>query len=623
MSLSQIIIIPIFLSVIIYFLSKKIKKAGAIINIALSGYILYNLINYYGQWDILNQSFNLSILGSKFSFILNNSPLAWLLAIMTAGSIFLISIFSYNSQENDNNTAGFHFFFSILLGSILGVVFAGDLMTLFIFWELMTWSSFFLISSGKKEGAKKASYRYLLLSALGAYLMLTSIFIIFNQINTLEFTQVAEYLDSIPTLNSILLIIMMGIPFIIKAGVFPFHIWVNGAHGNAPKEFSPFLSGLMLKIGTYGLMLLLYLVPLYNILENTLDFRGVPVFNYILALFGGITIIIGTIFAIRQEDVKKLVAFSSISQMGYIVMALAIMTPLGFTGGLLHLMNHMIFKTTIFLTMAAVIYRTNTTKMYEMGGLIFRMPVTFAAYLTAIIALAGIPPTNGFISKWVIYQALIDKGYIFLSVAAFFGSIGSFLYVFKPLSTVFLGQLKPEHADIKEVPFLMQIPMYIMMGLMLLFGVLPGIQMNIINQIGQYLNIETVQYSLYTISGAYGAWNSLVIFNVFVGGFIIALVIFVLAKKSKLVGLMDTYTAGEYMDDPEAYHYAYKYYRPFDRVFDSLAENSLTSAYDTLAGNVVKLGHIFRDSFVTGNGQTYAFYMILLMIVLAFTGWII
>ncbi|MFO7814992.1 MAG: proton-conducting transporter membrane subunit, partial [Halanaerobiales bacterium] len=376
-------------------------------------------------------------------------------------------------------------------------------------------------------------------------------------------------------------------------------------------------------IGTYGLMLLLYLVPLYNILDNSIKFRGLPVFNYILALFGGITIITGTILAIRQEDVKRLVAFSSISQMGYIVMALAISTPLGFAGGLLHLMNHMIFKTTIFLTMAAVIYRTNTTKMSEMGGLIFRMPVTFAAYLTAIIALAGIPPTNGFISKWVIYQALIQKGYIFLSVAAFFGSIGSFMYVFKPLSTVFLGQLKPIHQDIKEVPFLMQVPMYIMMALMVLFGVLPGIQMNIINQIAQYLNIETVQSTLYSIRGAYGAWNSLIIFNVFVGGFLIALIIFVFAKKSKLVGLMDTYTSGEYMDDPEAYHYAYKYYRPFDRIFDSFAAKSLTRASDTFALNITKLGNLFAKSIVTGNGQTYAFYMILLMVILAFAGWMI
>src|SRR6056297_914623 len=623
MSLSQIIIIPIVLSVITYLISKKIKKAGSIINIILSGYILYTLIDFYGQLDILNQSLNIRVLGGNFEFILNNSPLAWLLAIMTAGSIFLISIFTVNSQKNDKNSASFHFFFSILLGSILGVVFAGDLMTLFIFWEVMTYSSFFLISSGKKEGAKKASYRYLLLSALGAYLMLTSIFIIYTKTNSLEFTQVASYLEGLPTLNSIILIIMIGIPFLIKAGVFPFHVWVNGAHSNAPKEFSPFLSGLMLKVGTYGLMLLLYFVPLYNILGDSIKFRGLPLFNYILAIFGGITIIAGTILAIRQEDVKRLVAFSSISQMGYIVMALAISTPLGFTGGLLHLMNHMIFKTTIFLTMAAVIYRTHTTKMHEMGGLIFRMPVTFAAYLTAIIALAGIPPTNGFISKWVIYQALIQKGYIFLSVAAFFGSIGSFMYVFKPLSTVFLGQLKPIHKDIKEVPFLMQIPMYIMMALMLLFGVLPGIQMRIINQIGQYLNIETVQSTLYTISGAYGAWNSLIIFNVFVGGFILAFLIFIFAKKSKLVGLMDTYTAGEYMDDPESYHYAYKYYRPFDRVFDSFAANSLTKAYDTFAGNIVKLGQVFSKSFVTGNGQTYAFYMILLMIILAFAGWIV
>ncbi|MGM0446222.1 MAG: proton-conducting transporter membrane subunit [Bacillota bacterium] len=623
MSLNLIILIPIFISIIIYFLSTKIKKAGPVINVLVSGYILYSLTNMYGQWNLINESLSLNILGKDIDFLLSVTPLSWLIAVMTATGILLISIFSIGSQEKDNNTASFSFFFSILFGSILGVVFAKDFFTLFIFWEIMTWSSFFIISAGKKDSAQKASYRYLLLSVFGAYLMLTALFIIYSQTGSFEFVQVISYLTSISTVKSLLLISMLGVPFLIKSGVFPFHIWVNEAHSSAPKEFSPFLSGLMLKIGVYGLTLLLYLVPLFSILDNTIKFRGLPIFNYILALFGGITIITGTILAIRQEDVKRLVAFSSISQMGYIVMALAIATPLGFSGGMLHLMNHMIFKTTIFLTIAAVIYRTNTTKMSEMGGLIFKMPVTFAAYLTAIIALAGIPPTNGFISKWVIYQALIQKGYIFLSVAAFFGSIGSFMYVFKPLSTIFLGQLKPEHKNIKEVPFTMQFPMYILMGLMVLFGVVPGIQMKIINQIAVYLNIDTVQSTLYTIEGAFGAWNSLVIFNVFVGGFILALLIFVFAKKSKFVGLMDTYTAGEYTDDPEGYHYAYKYYRPFDRIFDSFAARSLTKAYDRLAENVAKFGNLLNKTVVTGNGQTYVFYMVLVTVLLAFAGWII
>jgi NADH-quinone oxidoreductase subunit M len=416
---------------------------------------------------------------------------------------------------------------------------------------------------------------------------------------------------------------MISLSFLIKTGVFPVHIWVNGAHSSAPKEFSPFLSGMMLKVGAYGMILVFYLMPFFKILGKTISYQGLPLLSYMFALFGAITTVTGTILAIRQEDMKRLIAFSSISQMGYIIMALAIATPLGFSGGLLHIMNHLIFKSAIFLTLAAVVYRTKTTKMYEMGGLIFRMPVTFATYLTAIIALAGIPPTNGFISKWVIYQSLLQKGYLFLAIAAFFGSIGSFMYVFKPLSAVFLGQLKPQHENIKEVPFLMQLPMYILMGLMLLFGVLPGIQMKIINQIASYLNVETIQSTLYTIEGAFGAWNSLIIFNVFSAGFIIALLIFLIAKKSKLVGLLDTYTSGEYMDDAEAYHYAYQYYRPFDRMFDGFASKSLTHYYEILVGNLGKLGNSLRKGMVTGNGHTYALYSILFFVILAIAGWII
>lgn len=622
MQLSNLIIIPMIVAFLAYLFNRKIKYTGGVINTLLFGYLLMSITDLYGKWEI-SQTFNYHLFGYDLNLVLNITSLSWLFALMTAAAGLLIAIFTIKSQENFTKVAAFNFNFPLLVASILGVVLAGDFITLFISWELMTWTSFYLISAGKKKKAKKAAYRYFILSAVGAYLMLIAILIIFNSTGSLTYPVVMQFLAGQPVGKSLLLITMMTLTFLIKAGVFPVHVWVNDAHGTAPNEFSPFLSGLMLKVGAYGLLLMFYLMPLSKILSNSISYRGLPIFNYIFALFGAITTVSGTILAIRQEDVKRLVAFSSISQMGYIIMALSIFTPLGFAGGMLHIINHLIFKTTIFLTIAAVVYRTGTTKMAEMGGLIFRMPVTFAAYLTAIIALAGIPPTNGFISKWVIYQALIQKGYLFLAIAAFFGSIASFMYVFKPLSTIFLGQLKPKHENIKEIPFLMQIPMYILMGLMLLFGVLPGIQMKIINKIAEQLGINTVPATLYTIQGAFGSWNTLIIFNVFTGGFIIALIVFLLARKSKRVGLLDTFTAGEYMNDAEAYHFAYQYFRPFDRIFDGFANLSLTRAYDVLANNVVKLGNSLRQGLVNGNGQTYAMYTVLLFVIMVIVGWII
>jgi formate hydrogenlyase subunit 3/multisubunit Na+/H+ antiporter MnhD subunit len=615
--------IPIITGFLAYFLNKKIKYSGAILNTIVFAYIFSKIIGLYNKWDMATQTINLNIIGKEIEFIFKNTPLGWLFAFMTIGAGILIAIFSIKSQEDFDKVCSFNLNFAILIGSILGVVFAGDFLTLFIFWELMAWSSFYLISAGKKKEAITAAFRYFIISAVGAYTMLMAMFIIYNNTGSLEFNQVSKYLLSLPVSSSIALLAMMSLPFLTKAGIFPVHIWVNGAHSSAPKEFSPFLSGLLLKIGAYGMILIFFVMPFMQVLQNTVTYRGLPLFSYMFAIFGGITTIAGTILAIRQEDVKRLVAFSSISQMGYIIMALAISTPLGFAGGMLHIMNHLIFKTTIFMTLAAVIYRTGTTKMSEMGGLIFRMPVTFAAFLAAIIALVAVPPTNGFISKWVIYQSLIQNGYLFLAIAAFFGSIGSFMYAFRPLSTIFLGQLKPQHNDIKEVPFLMQIPMYVMMLLIVLFGVFPGIQMSIINKIAIQLGINPVNSSLFTIEGAFGSWNSFVIFNLFGAGFAVALIIFIIAKKSKLVGLLDTYTSGEYMNDPELYHFAYEYFRPFERLFDGFASLSLTRYYETLVGNIVKLGNILRKGIVTGNGQTYALYSILFFVILAIVGWII
>lgn len=620
--LTNYILIPFIAALAAYILNKSNKKAGAVVTALVSGYLLLSLAALYGRWD-LKESFNFNLLGYQLEFLLAINPLSWLFAVMTAAISLLIALFSIQSQSDFKFSAAFNLNFLLIIGSIIGIVFARDFLTLFIFWELMTWTSFYLISAGKKKMAGKAAYRYLILSAGAAYAFLMASIYIFQQTGSFAFDSAAEFLLANSPAQSILLLAAVSLPFIVKAGIFPLHIWVKDAHGNAPKEFSPFLSGMMLKVGIYGLLVVFYQLSFFQIIENTVAYRGLPLLSYLFALLGAVTIITGTILAIRQEDMKKLIAYSSISQMGYIIIGIAIATPLGFSGSMLHLMNHLVFKSTIFLALAAVIYRTGTTKMYEMGGLIFKMPLTFAAYLTAIIALAGIPPTNGFISKWVIYQALIEEGFLFLALAAFFGSIASFMYVFKPLSTVFLGQLKPQHQDIKEVPLLMKIPMLVLIGIIVLFGVFPGIQMNIISQISGYLGIETVNYSLYSIQGAFGAWNSLYIFNIFSAGFVIALLIFGFAKKSKLVGLLDTYSSGEYVTDAESYHYAYQYYRPFDRVFDNLAAKSLTNFYETLTNNLVRTGEGLRRALASGKLQNYALYSVLLFVILAAVGWII
>jgi len=245
------------------------------------------------------------------------------------------------------------------------------------------------------------------------------------------------------------------------------------------------------------------------------------------------------------------------------------------------------------------------------------MPITYLAYLIAIISMAGIPPMGGFISKWLIFQAVIDQGLIFVGIAVFFGSVGSFLYVFRPLAALFLGQEFREYKDVKEAPLLILIPTAIIMGLNIYTGIFPKVFFDVINKIILELGFGGITYTTFTISGNNGTLNPGLISLVFVVGIVIAFIIFILLKKSRKVGLMDTYTAGNFVHDEHLFHYSTDFYAPLERLYEKQS-HYMTKFYKALAEKVKELGTFLKYVFMSNS---LSVVILLIMSIIIFVLW--
>jgi len=612
MTFNNLILLGSVTSFLTYFLSKLSYKIGTVIKtlfIIISMYIIYGNFNTPSSISIneINLNFNVNAFNIYF--------------LVLASFVFLMtSLFSINGIKKYKYKNSYIFLNLLLFTGIIGLFGSSDLITLFIFWELITWVSFFLISL-KSSLSRNAALVYIFMSMIGTYFLISGIFIIQNSIGGVSFNLIQKNIGLINTASANKVIIFFVIAAFVKGGVYPLHTWLRNAHGEAPDNFSPVLSGLLTKIGLYLIYFLVIFFPFTKLIS--LNIASFP-FGIIFSYIGGISIIVGTISAILQNDAKKLIAFSTVSHAGYIVLAFSYGTNLAFFGSLMHILVHAFTSLGMFLSIAAVKYRTNTSKMDDLGGLITNMPVTFTTYLVSIISLAGIPPLVGFVSKWMIYQALIVNGSYFLAFAAFFGSIGSFMYVFRPLATVFLGQRPKKYEKIKEVPFLMQLPMLIITLLTVLLGVLPGIIIKPLNKLMTHLGIDPIESSLYKLVTKLTTLDMVLIFTVFGLGFLIALIVFLIFAKTTKVKQHEQYTAGEIVPElktmPSMYHYSKNYYKPFSRIFSIFP--SLESIYNRIAYFAKKIFDIFDNFFYKETVNGYVWIISLVFLTLIIIRWL-
>lgn len=575
------LILGLFLSgIIAYFVTKLTKTAGSVIVVTS---ILTVLICFLlaGDGMTANSDFGM------FSFKV--TPLGWFCSMLILFIYSMVALFNTYWLEYIINPAAYNMLYLFSLAGTIGVFFAHDFIVLFIFWEIAVWTSMFIISFGK---SRNAAVVYFTMSILASFMMLYAIFMLYVRYNSFEFQVITTNLGHDPRL-ALTTFILLSLAAIVKIGIFPFHIWVPKAYGNAPDLFTPVLSGAISKLGAFLAVLVTAIVPVYDVFLEKTTIWGLSEVINLLLLLSAISIIVGTLLAIKQDDAKMLLAYSSVANAGYILIGIMMNDPVAMSGALTHLLVHGISTAAAFLAIAAVSYRTGTSKMSEMGGLIHRMPVTFTIFLIAMLSIVGLPPTLGFISKWQLFQSLASKQMFIIAGVAFFGSIGSLLYAFRPLATVFLGQLKTKHLEVKEVPIGMLLPMAILAGVSVFYGVMPYSLIEYIAKIEKAIGFkDVVRINGLSIQGSNGNLNPALITVIFVVGLTISAAIFYIAPKSRKVELMDTYTAGEFIYTPELYHYSYKFYAPLERLYENYPHT--VRIYIGLTERLKDIGHLIR-----------------------------
>ncbi|MCD6147567.1 MAG: NADH/ubiquinone/plastoquinone (complex I) [Thermoplasmata archaeon] len=588
----------------------KSGRIAAIISLIASAMPLIAVMDWANDFGIkafsfgVENSMDFSIAG--ITMHLSITSFAWFFAVMVFSLLPPIFLFSYSFFEKNN---GFFPFMLFLITAVFGILLASDFLTLFFFWELMAASSFILVYISRD---KKAIMSYLAFSVLSAVLILVGIALLYSQSGTLIFSDIVLNADKV----TVSAIILMVAGFAVKSALMPLHAWAPFVYSKADEPFVAFLSGGLSKVGYYGMFFMLFALPGAKILHQYFN-SGVA--TYLLAVIGAISAFIGTLLAFMEDDLRKLLAYSSIAQLGYIAVGFGIGSSLAMAGALFQAFNHAFFKSVLFLAAGAVAYRTGKWKISELGGVGYKMPFTFMAALFAIFALAAIPITSGFAAKWLLYEAAVSNKYIFITPIMLIAGVGAFLYSFRILYGVFLGENR--HDDIKEAPLPMIAGMFLLVLPLIIFLIFPGYMLDMMHSALVDAGIGTISHTNYVIRTGTASYNTLAVVIGMMVVMIPAFLIYVLRKQKK-VDFKDNFLAGEPYEfyGYISMHAANNFYKPIEDVIMPYLRKGAISFYTALYNAMGRVSDASRKIY-TGLSQDYTIYIIIFFFIIV--GWLI
>ena len=410
--------------------------------------------------------------GYAIGIALEVDALSLFFALLIAVAVFVSCVYSIRYMEHDDNIPQYYTLFLMLAGGVMGLVLSGDLFNMFIMVEILTFAAVALTAfRNTARGALEAAFKYLVVGSIGSTCILAGTIMLYAQVHTLNFAQLSALIPGHLNGSTRVAFALLFVGFSTKAFLVPFHPLAADAHGAAPASVSVLISGVLTKSGIYGIIRLVYFL---------FQSMGLRPIQFMLVFVGSVSMFVCVTMALAQHDFKRLLAFHSISQIGYVLTAVGLSTALGISAGLYHAMNHTIFKGLLFLAAGAVLHETGTTDLDRLGGLSKRMPHTTVLFLIGAASISGIPPFNGFASKWLIYQAAYLRavetgniGYLLVTIIALVTSTLTLASFVKVSQSVFFGRLPEEFKDVKEVPFGMRFAMSLFAILCVLTGLLP------------------------------------------------------------------------------------------------------------------------------------------------------
>ncbi len=463
--LSIIVFTQIIASPIAYLAAFKSKKLGNMVTVLAS--LIPFIVTLSLFWEIyggavLSESYRwITTIGLNFDFQLDSLSYPFTLLISLMG--FLAAIYSTKYMEGEN---GYEAYLALLLlfnSGMLGVVLASNFFLFYIFWELMLVPSYFLIAYWGTGRPRIIGFKYFIFTHAGALSLLLGIVWIYGVFGTLEFSKLAELAGRMPLTHEILIIsVLIFVGAAVKMAVFPFHTWLPDAHAEAPTPISVLLSGVMIKTGVYAIARILI-----GFFPSTL-----PIMLPALALLAVITMVWGGLMALVQTDVKRLLAYSSVSQMGYILFGLITLAPIGVAGGLFHVLNHGFAKGMLFMGAGVLIHELHERDLRKLGGLASKMPLTAVAMLVGGLSIAGTPPLGGFASEWMIFGGGMDAGLTLYTAIAIATTAITAAYYLRMVRAVFFLKPKMSLQNVRDAPVSMAAPMAALLFLVIILGFL-------------------------------------------------------------------------------------------------------------------------------------------------------
>ena len=397
-------------------------------------------------------------------------PVGVLFSAIIALVGLLVSIYALDYIK-EGPTEKYHMLYLLLLTGATGVVLTGDIFNLFVFFEILCISSYALVAYLRERSGIESAVKYLIQGAVGSSLLLIGIGLLYGQFGTLNMADIAENIKSVSPISVFVPMVLIITGLGVEAAIFPLNAWLPDAHSSAPSSISAILSGIAIEVGLYAVVRVIFTI------------FGASSILLFLALLGILTLLLGEMCAFSQNNIKRMLAYSSIGQIGLILFALAIATSYGVTGGLFQLVSHTLAKALLFLAAGYMIYQTGSLQISALEGMGKKMPLTCLAFTIGAFSLVGLPPFIGFPSKFLIVRAALSTEetiFIVLISLVLLGTVIEGAYFFRVVQVLYFKGEKPNPPG-KEAPIAALIPMFIFVVLIIVIGVYPKLITGVLN----------------------------------------------------------------------------------------------------------------------------------------------